>query len=258
MGKAFRPRKERVSLREVPPSKYQTAGREFISGMLRRPYQPYAGRRVAELTPLELRGQQILGEYADRDVAPLREVAQTELYRTLAGEYDPTVSPYYRATRRGIGRGLGRQKAAIRRRAQLGGGLYGTPTETAEALADVEATTRLGQILSGMAETERARRLATVPTALREAEAVEEAPLRTVQAIQRYGATPRDIEQAELQAAYEGYLREQQYPFMLSQLAQFLAGQEPTYMPEYQYGPSPFAEIAPLIGELGGAYIGRG
>jgi len=120
-------------------------------------------------------------------------------------------SPYYQALKTGALReetaGIGR----LRRGAQLGGMLYSTPRLGAEAKLIGGTTTRLQQILGGMAETERA---------------------------------------TEKERSYQEHLRKQKYPLEMSQLAQILLGYAPWMYPAYEETPSPFSQIIDVVGKL--------
>ena len=124
-----------------------------------------------------------------------------------AGEVDVArimESPYYQAVKKGA---LTEEREALgrlRRGAQLGGMLYSTPRLGAEAKLGAVTTTKLQQILGGIAESER---------------------------------------QANIAREYAEHLRKQKYPLEMSQLAQMLLGYAPWQYPVYEERPSTLAQI---------------
>lgn len=133
-------------------------------------------------------------------------------------------SPYYQALKKGAlteeTAGIGR----LRRGAQLGGMLYSTPRLGEEAKMIGGTTTKLQQILGGMAEAERTREK---ERAYREFEKGGQIG---------YGEHLRgEAERVGLgEREYQEHLRGQEYPQQTAKLAQILLGYSPWYQPTYE------------------------
>jgi len=149
-------------------------------------------------------------------------------------------SPFYKGVKAEALReeeaGVGR----LRRGAQIGGMLYSTPRLGAEAELIGGTTSRLQQLLGGMAETERRTEK---EREYREFEKGGEIAYR-----EHLRAEAERLGMTELE--YEEHLRKQKYPVQQSQLAQILLNYTPWAYPMYQEDPSAFSQIVETLGKL--------
>lgn len=229
--------------------------------------EPYPGELVAPLSEYEQRGldtlQKVLGMPMPSEER-LFSAAKGELEKTLGGEeYDPIGGAYYQAYRNQVMRELQEAKDRLAARTSardkfFGGGRIATEGELEEA-----AVGDLATILGQLFEAERSRRLGAVQPAMQLSALEQALPLERVQAAETLGAVPRTIEQAELDAAYNEWLRQTEELGLPLDVALALT----TYQIPYLYKPSKkggslLSSIAPMIG-LGlaggfGATLGTG
>jgi len=176
--------------------------------------QPYARELTAPLSEYESLGLKGLGEYLTSPLpteGKLFGLSGAELEKTLGGTYyDPATGPYYEAYRTNVMRQLQQAKDRIAHRtsgadAFFGGGRLGQEREFEEG-----AMGSLAQVLGQLYEAERQRRLETVPLALQTMGWAEQIPQSRIAASQQFGALPRLIDQAELTARYQDFIRQLQ------------------------------------------------
>jgi len=156
--------------------------------------------------------------WSGQAVSTITRAMQTPYEPYPAGEVDVgriMESPYYQSIKKGA---LTEEQEALnrlRRGASLGGMLYSSPRLGAEAELIGQTTTKLGQILGGLAEQERQQNIAR---------------------------------------SYQEWLRKAQYPVQQSQLAQLLLGYQPWYYPMYTEQPTGFGQFmdfaSPLLSAL--------
>lgn len=240
---------------------WQTALRKRLAlaaepkGMERieRAGEAYPGELVAPLGEHETLGLEQLGKYLKTPLPTeggLYGAARGEVERTLGGEeYDPFKGEYYQAFQENLKRQLQEAKDRLAARTSARDAFYGGGRVAGEAELEETATGGMRQELGRLYETERVRRLGTVPMATEMLAFEERMPLGRIAATQEYGALPREWEQATLDAERMEWLRQ------LTELGIPLdvAMQMSTYTPAmYQptYGPSPFAQASPGLAEL--------
>ncbi len=218
----------------------------WLESQIGKPAEEYKGKMVAGMSSQEKESMDWLKKYGEGGPSPLRTAAVGEMQKTLSGAYDPTSSPYYQAVKAESARNLTEAKEGIAGEA-AGGGRYWTGArlgEQREATTDV--TIGLNKFLGGLAERERARKLEVLPLAGQFAREEEEAPLRKTAAFQEYGALPRNVKTAELQAIYNEWLRTQERPMEIGRMA---AGvQKAPMYGQVGYAPSGFEQyVKPFI-----------
>jgi len=199
--------------------------------------QPYSGDLTAPMSEYETMGLGTLGEYLSSPMpteSNLFGLSQAELEKTLGGkEYDPASGPYYEAYRTNIMRELQQAKDRIAARASGRDALFGGGRMDQERQVEEGAMGSLSQVLGQLFENERARRLETVPLALQTMGWAEQVPQARVAASQEYGDLPRLIQQAELTARYQDFVRQLESMGMSLQAAISLATNKPEYwMPQ--------------------------
>lgn len=172
--------------------------------------EEYKGPLVAALSEFEETGLQGLKDFLGSPLpteGTLYKSAADEIEKTLRGEYDPAESEYYQAYRTGVMRELEEAKDRLAARASSGDKFFGGGRIATEGELEESAVGDLALISAQLAEAERERRLTAVPRALELAEYEEKAPLTRVEASQLYGQLPRLIEQAEMDAEYQEWVR---------------------------------------------------
>lgn len=210
------------------------------------PYRAYDQPLVAGLQPTERMGQDILSGYATSGLSPLTELSEREITRTLEGAFDPMTSDYYKSTRDILGREGEDQIEALRRSQQLRGAFSSTGGLREEGRLREGIQSRIGQVLGELAQTEGARRFAALPLAQTAGANRELAPVRRLEAIQEYGALPRQIDQAGLSAAYQEFQRQREAEQGVVGTALNAVG-----TPEYSrkmYEPSAIEQLIQLFG----------
>ena len=149
-------------------------------------------------------------------------------------------SPYYQSLKTGAlteeTEGIGR----LRRGAQLGGMLYSTPRLGAEAKMIGGTTTKLQQILGGMAEAERTTEKERTYREFEKGGQVEYGEHLRGEG-ERLGITERE---------YAEHKREQNYPQEIAKLAQILLGYAPWEYPMYEETKTGFGDLLSTLGKL--------
>lgn len=268
----------KATKREIQPKLIETPEQKKLSGLisgyagrygegLPAPGAPYPGRLSADIPETYGQIDPLLRQYTGAGPTKLSGLAGAELEKTLTGEYDPYTSPYYQSLRRGLDIEKEQGITGIRQAAQKAGmfGSLGRLIEEARLTGrDVGAA---GDILAGLSETERGRRLSAVPYAQEAGRYEEAAPVRKLSAIAGYGGIPAGYEQAGLEREYGEFQRQKEgerYPLSLAQ--QYLTSYQPTYMyPQYATEPSGLSQalaygqdVADIIGAARGGGGGGG
>jgi len=180
-----------------------------IEGALYREPEAYTGEFVAPLTPAEQMSQDMLTQYLTQPLPEIYGIAGQELERTLTGGYDPFTSPYYQAMREVQQRELGEAKKRLAEDLSARG-LYYSGIR-GEGLGDLEKEylQNMGVLAGQLAEAERQRRIQAVPLAMQLGGVEAAYPLTQISAAQQYGQLPRMLQQAQLEAEYREWLRQQ-------------------------------------------------
>jgi len=247
-------------------SPWQTAFRKKLFEMaepgalerIRRAGEPYTGELVAPLSEYEETGLGTLGKYLGSELpteSPLFKAATAEAEKTLSGEgYDPFKSEYYQAYRANMMRELQQAKDRLGSATSARDAFYGGGRIAETGRLEETAMGSIAEKLGSMYETERARRLGAVPTALGLTQYAEEAPLGRVAAALQYGALPRNIEQMGLEAEEQEYLRQLTDLGLPLDVALAMGTYKPTtYMPTYQQ-----SQLMQILQTLGGGGGGGG
>lgn len=177
---------------------------------LERSGEQYGGPLVAALSKYEQTGLDQLGTYLDQPLpseGTLYTSAVDEITKTLAGDYDPSKSEYYQAYKNAVMRELEESKDRLKastsaRDKYFGGGRIATEGELEES-----AVGDLALIMGQLAEQERMNRLNVLDPALQYSQFAEAAPMTRIAASQEFGDLPRLIEQAEMDADYQEWMR---------------------------------------------------
>ncbi len=175
------------------------------------PAKAYGGQFTAPMSPLETQGQSWLSKYMGQE-GPGKgyQLALDEYQKTLTGGYDPFTSPFYQATRTGAGYEL-ESSIDKMRRGQAARGAYFTDTAMREEnVLRKESTNFLTRLLGELQEKERARRTQVMPFGMELEKYKTGLPLEKAKAGITLGTVPRMIEQADLEARYNDFLRKQE------------------------------------------------
>jgi len=211
---------------------------EWIGGQVGKPAEQYKGQMIAPKTAQEGQSLDWLKKYADQGTSEGMGLANEEVRKTMTGYYDPSSSPYYQAVKAESARNLADTNAGIASDAAGGGRYWGGARLEQQREAGTDVANSLNTMLGQMSETERQRRLDTVPIAAQLGQYAENQPLAKTQALQQYGGLDRTLAQAQNEATYNEWLRAtQDYPLQIAQLASPLAAQQPL-MSQTGYQPS--------------------
>ena len=119
--------------------------------------------------------------------------------------------------------------------------------------ARTDVTNQLNTLLGSLAEKERQNRLNVLPQAAAYGQAQEQFPLQQATALQTLGALPRNIQDAQNQAAYQEWLRSTQlYPMQVAQLASGV--QQPPLYGQVTESPSTFMKMFGEVSPIAGSY----
>lgn len=250
MSGLFKSKKQEPEFSTVydPFSDVRKASGDWLKGQIGQTAKPYTGQLVAPMSGEESKSFDFLRKFTDSPAPESLNMANEELRKTMQGEYDPTTSPYYQAVKAESSRNLQSTLADIESDA-AGGGRYWSGArlgEQREARTDVGNA--LNTLLGGMAETERGRRFEAIPLAMQLGQYEQGLPLQQATALQSLGSLPRELSQAGNEAAYSEWLRQNEYPLQIAQLASPYATQQPV-MAQTGYAPSLWDKISPVLSQ---------
>lgn len=220
------------------------------------PLQQIAGMTGNEQTVQNLLSQ-FLGTSATEGQA--YKLGMGELQKTLGGEfYDPKKSDFWKGFRESSAMEQEKGVSDIRRRGQLGGGLYATPNQRTEADYIRGKGADRQMMLGGLFERERDRKTNAVGQALGYAGFEETGKTNRLQLGSTIGAIPRNIQNQKYQASFNQALGQEQSDYA-TQLAQIgvQSGAASTLMPQWLIDDTQPSD--PLGGILGivGSIIGK-
>lgn len=162
-------------------------------------------QKTAGMSGMEQTVQALLGKFLGTE-ATEGEAYQAgigEIKKTLGGEfYDPRTSDFWKGYRETSEMEQEKGVSAVRRRSQLGGGLYGEPGQRTEAEYVKGMGAKRTEMLGGLYEKERDRRTAGVAQALGFAGFEEAGKTSRLQIGSAIGALPRLIKGKEYEAEY--------------------------------------------------------
>lgn len=247
--------------------------------MLATPFTPYEGTRVAGLTDLQ---QQALSGYGGLDMGAPAFQQAADVYSTIAGEglsperIQSFMSPYTQEVIDASMRDLARQRdislnelgAAASAAGAFGGSRQGVAeAETQRAFAETAAETaaRLREAgfsqAAGLAQADLAQRMAAAQGGMGAAGAGLQQQLAGLGAQMTAGEAPRALEQQALDALYEQYMLQMQYPLTQFGVLTGAAGAIPA-----GYGVTsgttterdPMGALGGVLGGVGNMFTGMG
>lgn len=218
--------------------------------------EKYGGQRVAPMSEQEQQSLGYLSEYGAQGQPSIIGEGAAEISKTLANQYDPETSAYFQAFRNQRLRDLELSKTRLGNDLAGAGAFWHAGRQTATKELEEQAGRDIGSQNAALAESERGRRFAATGKALEYGQYQEGGPLRKAAALQQYGALPRQIDQAGLDATYQEFMRQiSQGRADLGQASGF-AGETPYAYPQYQ--DSTFMQLIKALAPAAGAAIGRG
>ncbi len=253
MSGLFKSKKEDPSYSTVydPFSDVRGKSSDWLSQQIGKTAEPYTGELVAKQSPEEAKSFDFLRKFTDQPAPQGTNLANEEIRKTMQGEYDPTTSPYYQAVKAESARNLEDTTQGIASDA-AGGGRYWTGARLEQqGNARTDAGNALNTLLGGIAQQERQNRLSTIPLAQQAGEAEQQLPLAQASALQSLGGLPRELGQAQNEATYNEWLRQQSYPTQMAQLAQPYATAQPTWA-QPTTTQSPWSALLPGLGSAAG------
>ncbi len=209
-------KKPEPQLLEIPGA--EGLGVEYLTNLLQQapPTMNIPLLQVAGMTGTERYVQDMLSDYLRTKAtdSTAYQLGLGEIEKTLGGDfYDPRTSDFWKGFREVSEMEQEQGVADIRRRGQLGGGLYSEPGMRTEADyikgMGAERTMQLGQLY----ERERDRKTNAVAQALGYAGFEEQGTTNRLQLGSTIGAIPREIEQMRNLAKYQQLLGQEQADF---------------------------------------------
>lgn len=184
----------------------------FISqyGGQYKPGQPYNQPLTAPMSGFENQGLGSLQSYMDSNLmTPNLRSAQDYLTQTIAGGFDPKTSPYYAPLRDTAE--YNRKMAIKNLNADLGGRNQFFTSEAVNKTGDVEAQSAIGlnNAMATLAGQERNRQDAAVQAAPNFESFISGLPLQKTAAGLGPGSLPRTLQNSDLEAQYQDFLRKQ-------------------------------------------------
>ncbi len=217
-------------------------------------------QQIAGLGQHELTTQNLLGKFLGTDATQgeAYKLGMGELQKTLGGEfYDPRTSDFWKGYRDVSEMEQEKGVADIRRRGQIGGGLYAEPGQRTEADYIKGMGGQRTMQLGSLYERERNRKSNAVMQALGYAGFEEAGKVSRLQAGSTIGAIPRNIQNQKYQALFNQALGQEQANWG-TQLAQIgmQTGAAQQLMPQWSVdqggGDSGLGGFLGLIGTLAG------
>lgn len=185
----------------------------FVSnyGSQYQPQKSYDGQLTAPMSRFESSGlDTFLQNYLQApDVSQNMGDVRNLLSKTVNGGFDPGSSDYYQALRDASG--YNRAQAIKNTNADLGGRGKFFSSEAVQKYGDINAQTAIGlnQTMADLADRERTRSMGAIPQASQLEQYISGVPLQKAKAATTIGALPRELEQNDLEAHYQDFLRKQ-------------------------------------------------
>ncbi len=225
------------------------------------PGKEWGGQYSAPLTRPEVKSTSLLNQYLDSSPTGTNyDAASRQLQATLSGGYNPSTSPFYDSMRQASQVALQDQLDASRRDAGARGSYFTEGAQRDESRLRSDANNQLNQVLGQIYEAERQRQFQGIGLG-KELDAYQNlARTGQIQAGMNYGSLERTVQDADLAARYNDFMRQQQERAAVPGIAQNLAGTSITYGQQQLQQPNSFQQIisalAPLAGSVAGGMMG--
>ena len=236
-----------------PRTKESRAGGSWLMDFMKRWESDYPQRQIAGLTDLQGADQGRLADYQSKGTEGYN-LAMDQTRRTLAGDYDPRTSDFYKGFRQEAEQVRGKSNEAIRRRGQAGGMLQSSPYANIEAQANRELDSFMLRKLGEMYENERGRQ----DTAANRAGNLGQQQFGNLLAGQSMAEMPRLIEQMRNAAIYDEQIQELLHAYTYqAQIATSMMGYTPgTY--SQPGGPSEWTKAMSVVSDVSSVASGYG
>jgi len=179
-----------------------------------KPGEPYTGQLSAPMDTFQNQGMSFLQKYLDQSQQPganaVTDAAGKQITDTMNGAYDPSTSPFYKATRDAAK--VEQQSALNQQNAQLGarGKFFSSEALNEGQQLNTNTTNFLNTTLTGMAEKERQNKLTAAGMAPAISAAQTRQSLAPIEAATTVGALPQQMQQADLERQYQEFQRQRQ------------------------------------------------
>jgi len=222
-----------------------------------QPGPKFTGETVAPLSEFEEGSLEKLRTFGEKE--PQKRglnVAREEIDRIFSGAEDPTASPTFQALKAAAERtGKERSEAIDRKFATKSGRFQSGARLEAQSDSATDTNIALDQLLASIIERNEDRRLSAIPLSAGLDQAETQADLAPIEALQTFGALPRNLRQAADDAAREEFnISEREYPLNILQLSSALAGKDPILAQRgIQRSSSPFSKLLSIAAPFTGA-----
>ena len=247
---------EGVSLLEIPG-----AGKpvDFLSELMNKKAplkETPATQKIAGMGENEKTVQKLLATFlgggGDVTQSDPYKLGMGELNKTLGGEfYDPRTSDFWKGFREQSQAEQVEGTENIRRRGQLGGGLFSTGVAREETKYQAGKESERTSMLGGLYEKERDRKTNAVGQALGYAELGERNTISRLELGSTIGSIPRDIQNQKYQAAYntaqqksENQYNKELFPYNAQ------AGIAKELMPQWLVGDNGELDMDKMMGQV--------
>jgi len=161
-------------------------------------------QQIAGMTGNEQTVQSLLSKYLGTSATNNAgyKAGMSEIQKTLSGDYNPEKSTFWKGYRDYSAMQEEKGVSDIRRRGQLGGGLYATPNMRTESDYRLGSQSQRNMMLGGLLDKERDRKSNAVAQALGYAGFEETGKTNRLQLGSTIGAIPRNIQNQKYQAAF--------------------------------------------------------
>jgi hypothetical protein len=228
-------------------------------GSLYEPQKEYGGKFTAGMSGLESQGlETFLPQFLNAGLSSETGDLRSFLNKTITGGFDPKTSPYYHAFRDTAE--YNRKDAINKTRAEMGGRGKFFSSEALAKEGDINAQTAnaLNMTAADLADRERNRSAGAVGQAAGLEKYIAGIPLEKAQAATQLGSLPRLLEQNDLEALYQDFLRRQDEGKGVLNAASGVSS-TPTQQSFQAYKPSAFESfVMPMLQDVGTTLITGG
>lgn len=220
------------------------------------PGKEYSGQRTAGMSSQEQQSLALLDQLLGSSGGDLTKQAKGEVSRLLGSQIDPSVDPRYRYLRSASQTNLQDAIDEANRSAASRGSFFSTGAIRDENRLREQNLNYLNQVLGQLYGEEAGRRFQAIGLAPQLDAAGDSLLTNRIAAGQQYGALPRVLEQSDLEAKYQDFLRKQQEYAGVPAVGQNVFGTSITYGQKTIPGTSPFERMIGPIAQLAGTAIG--
>ena len=218
------------------------------------PTANYNGQFTAGMTPQENQSMGLLQNYMNQPATgQMYGAAQGQVMDTLGGKYSNLqTNPFLQSMQRVNQTNLNDQLTEARRGQGARGGYFNSQALQEEGRLRGSSMDNINAIMQQIAQQERQNQMSAVGQAQNLDAYGNQARMGQIQAGQQYGQLPRMIEQADLEAQYNDFLRKQQGGSQYAQGAQSVFGTQIPYGSKQwtTAGPSSFEKTMGVVNQI--------